>query len=157
MTPATPATSDEAVLHERLLVDVYTSVYTSTVPKTVAVRELRTELARLLDEVVNRREHVVVRRRGQPAAVLIPIDEYDALEETAEILSDAETRHAVDAGLPSWTSGRPSASTMFDASSPHAADRADPRRPEWSWPESSWPESSWPGGRSLSYSASAGL
>jgi prevent-host-death family protein len=99
MTPATPATSDEAVPHERLLVDVYTSVYTSTVPKTVAVRELRMELARWLDEVVDRREHVVVTRRGQPAAVLIPIDGYDALEETAEILSDAETRHAVDAGL----------------------------------------------------------
>jgi prevent-host-death family protein len=56
-------------------------------------------LARLLDEVVDRREHVVVTRRGQPAAVLIPIDEYDALEETAEILSDAETRDAVDAGV----------------------------------------------------------
>jgi PHD/YefM family antitoxin component YafN of YafNO toxin-antitoxin module len=31
--------------------------------------------------------------------VLVPIDEYDALEETAEILSDADTIAAVDAGL----------------------------------------------------------
>jgi antitoxin YefM len=31
--------------------------------------------------------------------VLIPIDEYEALEETAEILSDSETLAATDAGL----------------------------------------------------------
>ena len=64
------------------------------------------ELARLLDEVLDRREHVVVTRRGRPAAVLIPIDEYDSLEETAEILSDAETRDATDAGLAELNTGQ---------------------------------------------------
>jgi len=63
------------------------------------------ELARLLDEVADRREHIVVTRRGRPAAVLIPIGEYDALEETAEILSDAETRHAIDAGVAELDAG----------------------------------------------------
>lgn len=67
--------------------------------KTVPVRELRSDLAHLLDDVADRREHVVITRRGRPAAVLIPIDEYDALEETAEILSDPDTLAAVDAGL----------------------------------------------------------
>lgn len=38
-------------------------------------------------------------RRGRPAAVLVPIDEYDALEETAEILSDDETLGAIKKGL----------------------------------------------------------
>lgn len=63
------------------------------------VRELRNGLARLLDEVADRREHVVVTRRGRPAAALIPIDEYEALEETAEILSDPDALAAIDAGL----------------------------------------------------------
>lgn len=67
--------------------------------KTVPVRELRSDLAHLLDEVADRREHVVVTRHGRPAAVLIPVDEYDALEETAEILSDADALAAIDAGL----------------------------------------------------------
>ena len=67
--------------------------------KSVPVRELRSELARLLDDVVDRREHVVVTRRGRPAAALIPIDEYEALEETAEILSDPEAIAAIEAGL----------------------------------------------------------
>lgn len=69
------------------------------VAKTVPVRELRNGLARLLDEIADRREHVVVTRRGRPAAVLIPIDEYEALEETAEILSDPDALAAIEAGL----------------------------------------------------------
>jgi prevent-host-death family protein len=67
--------------------------------KTVPVRELRTHLAGLLDEVADRREHVTVTRRGRPVAVLIPADEYEALEETAEILSDDATLEAVRRGL----------------------------------------------------------
>jgi len=73
--------------------------------RTVPVRELRSDLAHLLDAVADRREHVVVTRHGRPAAVLIPVDEYEALEETAEILSDAQTLAAVDAGLAEIESG----------------------------------------------------
>ena len=54
--------------------------------KTVPVRELRNNLSSLLDDVSDRREHVLVTRNGAPAAVLVPIDEYEALEETAEVL-----------------------------------------------------------------------
>jgi prevent-host-death family protein len=78
---------------------VYAIQYTSEVAKSVPVRELRSELARVLDDVVDRREHVVVTRHGRPAAALIPIDEYEALEETAEILSDPDAIAAVEAGL----------------------------------------------------------
>jgi antitoxin YefM len=67
--------------------------------KMVPVRELRNDLAHLLDEVADRREHVVVTRHGRPAAVIVPVDEYDALEETAEILSDPVALAAIDAGL----------------------------------------------------------
>ena len=67
--------------------------------KTVPVREFRTRLAELLAEVADRREHVTVTRRGRPAAVLVPVDEYEALEETAEILSDEDTLAAIRRGL----------------------------------------------------------
>jgi prevent-host-death family protein len=73
--------------------------------KTVPVRELRSELARLLDDVVDRREHVIVTRHGRPAAALIPIDEYEALEETAEILSDPDALAAIEAGLAEFERG----------------------------------------------------
>jgi prevent-host-death family protein len=58
------------------------------VAHVVPVRELRSQLAAVIDRVADLREHIIVTRRGRPAAVLIPIDEYDALEETAEVLSD---------------------------------------------------------------------
>jgi prevent-host-death family protein len=67
--------------------------------QTVPVKELRQNLARLLDDVAERRDHVLVTRNGKPAAALVPIDEYEALEETAEILSDPDVLTALDQGL----------------------------------------------------------
>lgn len=69
------------------------------VAKIVPVRELRRNLSSLLDDVSNRRDHVLVTRNGTPAAALVPIDEYEALEETAEILSDPDALAALEAGL----------------------------------------------------------
>jgi prevent-host-death family protein len=66
--------------------------------KTVPVREFRSRLSELLSDVADRRDHVLVTRNGKPAAALVPIDEYEALEETAEILSDSATLVAIEAG-----------------------------------------------------------
>lgn len=73
--------------------------------KTVPVRDLRGHLAELLDEVADRREHVIVTRRGRPAAVLVPVGEYAGLEETAEILSDEGTLAAIRRGLDDLMAG----------------------------------------------------
>jgi len=69
------------------------------VAKIVPVREFRTKLSELLSDVADRRDHVLVTRNGKPAAALVPIDEYEALEETAEILSDSATLAAIEAGV----------------------------------------------------------
>jgi antitoxin YefM len=78
---------------------VYTIMYTGPMAKTVPVRELRSNLSSLLDDVSDRRDHVLVTRNGVPAAALVPIDEYEALEETAEVLSDPDALSALEAGL----------------------------------------------------------
>jgi antitoxin YefM len=83
----------------------YTVRYISAMSKTVPVREFRTHLADLLDEVADRREHVTITRRGRPAAVLVPVDEYEALEETAEILSDEDTLAAIRRGVDDLADG----------------------------------------------------
>jgi prevent-host-death family protein len=67
--------------------------------KTIPVRELRANLSTVLDTVADRRDHVLITRNGVPAAALVPIDEYEALEETAEILSDPAAIAALDEGL----------------------------------------------------------
>lgn len=85
---------------------MYTSWYAQGMPKIVPVREFRSHLADLLDEVADRREHLTVTRRGRPAAVVIPVDEYRALEETAEILSDDGALEAIEQGLADLRTGR---------------------------------------------------
>jgi prevent-host-death family protein len=45
----------------------------------------------LLDDVEARHEHVVITRKGRPAAVIISTEEWEALEETLEVLEDGET------------------------------------------------------------------
>lgn len=73
--------------------------------KTVPVREFRSRLADFLDEVADRREHVTITRHGRPSAVVIPLNEYEALEETAEILSDDDTLAAIRRGLDDLAAG----------------------------------------------------
>ena len=73
--------------------------------KVVPVREFRTKLSELLSDVADRRDHVLVTRNGKPAAALVPIDEYQSLEETAEILSDPATVDAIDAGMSELAQG----------------------------------------------------
>lgn len=84
---------------------MYALLYTWGMPKIVPVREFRSHLAALLDEVAERREHVTISRHGRPAAVVIPVDEYEALEETAEILSDDDTLAAIRRGLDEVAAG----------------------------------------------------
>lgn len=74
-------------------------MYTFCVAEHVPVREFRSRLSELLDAVADRRDHILVTRNGKPAAALVPIDEYHALEESAEILSDADALSAIEQGL----------------------------------------------------------
>ena len=78
---------------------VYLIVYTSCMAEHVPVREFRSRLSELLDAVADRRDHILITRNGKPAAALVPIDEYHALEESAEILSDADALSAIEQGL----------------------------------------------------------
>jgi antitoxin YefM len=78
---------------------VYPIVYTPSMAEHVPVREFRSRLSELLDAVADRRDHILITRNGKPAAALVPIDEYQALEETAEVLSDADALDAIDEGI----------------------------------------------------------
>ncbi len=58
--------------------------------KIVPFTEARAHLTDLLDEVEARHEHIVITRKGRPAAVIVSPAEWEALEETVEILQDDE-------------------------------------------------------------------
>ena len=61
--------------------------------------EVKTHLPRILTEVEDLGEGVVVTRSGRPAGVILPVDEYEGLMETLEILSDTETLQSIQRGL----------------------------------------------------------
>ncbi len=63
--------------------------------RIVPFTEARAHLTELLDDVEARHEHVVITRLGRPAAVLVSNEEWEALEETLEILQDEETLTAL--------------------------------------------------------------
>jgi prevent-host-death family protein len=56
----------------------------------VSFSQARSGLTSLLDEVEARHEHVVITRNGLPRAVIMSPDEYEALQETIEVLEDPE-------------------------------------------------------------------
>lgn len=66
---------------------------------TVPLSEAKAKLARLLTEVDELGERVVITRSGRPVGVLLPVDEYEGLLETLEILADPELSRAVRRGL----------------------------------------------------------
>jgi prevent-host-death family protein len=70
-------------------------VHLSSMARTIPFTEARAKLSELLDEVETRLEHVVITRNGRPAAVLVPAEEQEILEETLEILQDEELLQAL--------------------------------------------------------------
>lgn len=56
--------------------------------RIVPFTEARAKLTELLDEVEARHEHLVITRKGRPAAVVVSPEEWDAIEETLEVLQD---------------------------------------------------------------------
>jgi antitoxin YefM len=60
------------------------------VAKIVPFTEARARLTELLDDVEMRHEHVVITRKGRPAAVVVSPEEWEAIQETVEVLQDEE-------------------------------------------------------------------
>jgi antitoxin YefM len=73
---------------------------------TVTLSEAKAHLARLLAEVVELGEQVLITRSGRPAGVLLSVEEYEGLLETLEILADPELAAAVRRGLAEAEQGK---------------------------------------------------
>ena len=66
---------------------------------TVTLSHAKAHLARLLAEVEQLGEEVVITRSGQPVGILLSLEEYEGLIETLEILADPELSRSVQQGL----------------------------------------------------------
>ncbi|QXT64016.1 type II toxin-antitoxin system Phd/YefM family antitoxin [Tessaracoccus palaemonis] len=66
--------------------------------KTMSYTESRARYAEVLDSVVDDREEVVITRAGHDPVVIVSLEEYEALKETAYLLrSPANARRLLDA------------------------------------------------------------
>jgi prevent-host-death family protein len=59
--------------------------------RIVPFTDARARLTELLDEVESRHEHVVITRKGRPAAVFVSSEEWGAIDETLGVLQDEQT------------------------------------------------------------------
>ena len=65
--------------------------------KTINYSESRARYAEVLDSVVDDREEVIVTRSGHEPVVIVSLDEYNSLKETAYLMrSPANARRLLD-------------------------------------------------------------
>jgi len=65
--------------------------------KYFSMAEARAKLAAILDSAVKSNERTVITRNGEPAAVIMSLDDYESMNETLEILSEPElTKYLLD-------------------------------------------------------------
>ncbi len=66
--------------------------------KTMSYTESRARYAEVLDGVTNDREEVVITRAGHDPVVIVSLDDYESLKETAYLMrSPANARRLLDA------------------------------------------------------------
>lgn len=66
--------------------------------ETRSLTYVRQHLEEITDFVESGQERVIVTRRGEPAAVIVGLDDIEGLEETLEIMSDPELMAGIEEG-----------------------------------------------------------
>lgn len=67
--------------------------------RTMSYTESRARYAETLDSVVNDREEVIITRAGHDAVVMVALDDYESLKETAYLLRSPENARRLLASI----------------------------------------------------------
>lgn len=73
--------------------------------KTMSYSESHANYAETLDSVVNDREEVVITRAGHEPVVIVSLDDYESLKETAYLLRSPENARRLINAIESLESG----------------------------------------------------
>lgn len=68
--------------------------------------DVKNRFSEVVDKLVREHGRVVVTKHGQPAVVMLSVEDLESLEETLEVLSNASLRSAVKAGEADVKSGK---------------------------------------------------
>ena len=74
--------------------------------RTISYSESRARYAEVLDAVVNDREEVVITRSGHEDAVIVSLDDYQSLKETAYLLRSPANARRLLASIDELEAGR---------------------------------------------------
>jgi len=66
---------------------------------TLPIADARAQLSKLVDEASSTHERIEITKNGRRAAVLMGIDDYDAMRETIAVLSDSALLLAHEVGV----------------------------------------------------------
>ncbi|QDQ98481.1 type II toxin-antitoxin system Phd/YefM family antitoxin [Tomitella fengzijianii] len=73
--------------------------------RTISYSESRARYAETLDSVIDDREEVIVTRAGRDPVVMVALDEYESLKETAYLLKSPENARRLLASIERLESG----------------------------------------------------
>jgi antitoxin YefM len=74
--------------------------------RTMSYSESRAHYAETLDAVVNNREEVVITRAGHESVVIVSLDDYESLKETAYLLRSPANARRLLASIERLESGQ---------------------------------------------------
>ncbi len=74
--------------------------------QTLPLAEVKAHLSSVVDGVERSHERVTITRHGQPAAVLVAVDDLAALEDTLELLTDPAAMAEIDEGRRAAAQGK---------------------------------------------------
>lgn len=81
----------------------------------LSLADVKNRLSEVVDKLEREHGRVVVTKHGQPAAVMLNVDDLESLEETLEILSNPTLRDAIREGEADLASGRTERLTKAEA------------------------------------------
>lgn len=90
LEPATPRCPSYAII-----------LYMTTLP----IADARAQLSKLVDEASSTHERIEITKNGRRAAVLMGVDDYDAMRETIAVLSDSALVLAHEVGVQDFAKG----------------------------------------------------
>ncbi|GAB3857994.1 YoeB-YefM toxin-antitoxin system antitoxin YefM [Nocardioides maradonensis] len=82
--------------------------------KTLSYSESRARYAEVLDSVVNDREEVVITRAGREPAVIVSLDDYESLKETAYLLRSPANARRLLASIDELEAGKGTARELLE-------------------------------------------
>lgn len=74
--------------------------------KTISFSESRKRYAETLDTVINDREEIVVTRAGHDPVVIVSLDEYESLKESAYLLQSPRNAARIFAAIEELEAGK---------------------------------------------------